>query len=60
MELSQYAKEKIVKSEIVRKNITLSNDPEEMLKLSLLAIYYLTGDIAFYNTNIEKILNDTN
>lgn len=58
MELSQYSKEKIVNSEIVRKNITLSKDKDEMLKLSLLAIYYLTGDIAFYNTNIEKLVDD--
>lgn len=43
-------------SEKVRRDINISNDPLEMLDLSLLCIYFLTDDIAFYETNRNKLI----
>lgn len=54
-ELKEYYIKNIYKSEKLRCEITLSNDPKEMLEKSLLCIFTLTEDIAFYKTNIKKI-----
>lgn len=54
-ELKEYYIKNIYKSEKLRCEITLSNDPKEMLEKSLLCIFTLTEDRAFYKTNIQKI-----
>lgn len=54
-ELKKYYIENIKKSEKLRSEINLSNDPKEILYKSLLCIYVLTEDSAFYGTNIKKI-----
>lgn len=51
----QYS-EKLKASEKVRCDINKANDPIEMLDLSLLCIYFLTGDEAFYKTNRNKLI----
>lgn len=54
-ELKEYYIKKIYESERIRREITLSKDPKEMLEKSLLCIFKLTEDVAFYKTNIKKI-----
>lgn len=44
-------------SEKVRIDINKSNDPFEMLDMSLLCIYFLTGDEMFYEQNRNKLIN---
>lgn len=44
-------------SEKVRIDINKSNDPFEMLDMSLLCIYFLTGDKMFYEQNRDKLIN---
>lgn len=48
--------ERIKASEKVRRDINISSDPIEMLDLSLLCIYLLTDDKAFYETNRNKLI----
>lgn len=48
--------EKLRASEKVRRDISLSNNPIEILDLSLLCIYLLTDDEAFYKTNRNKLI----
>lgn len=48
--------EKLKASEKVRRDINIASDPIEMLDLSLLCIYFLTGDEAFYKTNRNKLI----
>lgn len=52
-----YYAEMIQASEKVRIDINKSSDPFEMLDLSLLCIYFLTGDKMFYEQNREKLIN---
>lgn len=54
-ELKKYYIENINKSEKLRREISLSNDPKEILYKSLLCIYVLTEDRAFYESNLKKI-----
>lgn len=49
--------EKIKASEKVRIDINMASDPIQMLDLSLLCIYFLTGDEGFYKTNRNKLIN---
>lgn len=51
----QYS-EKIKASEKVRRDINIASDPIQMLDLSLLCIYFLTDDKAFYETNRNKLI----
>ena len=51
-----YYAEMIQASEKVRIDINKSSDPFEMLDLSLLCIYFLTGDKMFYEQNREKLI----
>lgn len=51
----QYSKH-LKASEKVRRDINTSSDPIEMLDLSLLCIYFLTGDESFYKTNRNKLI----
>ena len=44
-------------SERVRADINKVDDPLRMLDLSLLCIYFLTGDKSFYNYNRDKLIN---
>lgn len=48
--------EKLKASEKVRRDINMISDPIEMLDLSLLCIYLLTDDKAFYETNRNKLI----
>jgi len=48
--------EKIRASEKVRIDITKETDPIKKLDLSLLCIYFLTGDEAFYKTNRDELI----
>lgn len=48
--------EKIKASEKVRRDINMTSDPIQMLDLSLLCIYFLTDDKAFYETNRNKLI----
>lgn len=48
--------ERLKASEKVRRDINMTNDPIEMLDLSLLCIYFLTDDKAFYETNRNKLI----
>lgn len=52
-----YYSEMIQASEKVRIDINKSSDPFEMLDLSLLCIYFLTGDKMFYEQNRDKLIN---
>lgn len=52
-----YYSEMVQASEKVRIDINKSSDPFEMLDLSLLCIYFLTGDKMFYEQNREKLIN---
>ena len=56
-ETSHFYAETIQASEQVRVDINRSNDLIQMLDLSLLCIYFLTGDKLFYEQNREKIIN---
>ena len=47
--------EKIKATEKIRIDITKETDPVKKLDLALLCIYFLAGDVAFYNTNINQI-----
>lgn len=50
-------KEKLIMSEAVRRDINRSNDLFELTSLCLLYIYYQTGDVAAYETNLSKLLS---
>ena len=52
-----YYAEMVQASEKVRIDINKSSDPVEMLELSLLCIYFLTGDKLFYEQNRRKLIN---
>lgn len=52
-----YYSEMIKASERVRADINKEDDPLRMLDLSLLCIYFLTGDKSFYNYNRDKLIN---
>lgn len=52
-----YYSEMVQASEKVRIDINKSSDPFEMLELSLLCIYFLTGDKSFYEQNRQKLIN---
>lgn len=56
-DIKTYYSEKVQASEKVRIDINKSSDPFEMLDLSLLCIYFLTGDKSFYNYNRDKLIN---
>lgn len=56
-ETSHFYAEKVQASEKVRIDINRSNDLIQMLDLSLLCIYFLTGDKLFYEQNRQKIIN---
>ncbi|CUP09121.1 hypothetical protein [Clostridium disporicum] len=56
-DIKKYYAEKIQASEKVRIDINKSSDPVEMLDLSLLCIYFLTGDKLFYEQNRQKLIN---
>ena len=51
-----YYSEMIKASEKVRVDINKEDDPLKMLDLSLLCIYFLTGDKSFYKQNRDKII----
>lgn len=51
-----YYTEMIKASERVRVDINKEDDPLRMLDLSLLCIYFLTGDKSFYNYNRDKLI----
>lgn len=51
-----YYSEMVQASEKVRIDINKSRDPFEMLDLSLLCIYFLTGDKSFYKQNRDKLI----
>ena len=52
-----YYSEMIKASEKVRIDVNEEDDPFEMLDLSLLCIYFLTGDKLFYEQNRQKLIN---
>ena len=52
-----YYPEMVQASEKARIDINKSSDPVEMLELSLLCIYFLTGDKLFYEQNRQKLIN---
>mgnify|MGYP005917809693 CR=1 FL=1 len=56
-DIKKYYSEKIQASEKVRIDINKSSNPFEMLDLSLLCIYFLTGDKLFYEQNRQKLIN---
>lgn len=56
-DIKTYYSEYIQASEKVRIDINKSSDPFEMLDLSLLCIYFLTGDKMFYEQNRNKLIN---
>lgn len=56
-DIKTYYAEKVQASEKVRIDINKSSDPFEMLDLSLLCIYFLTGDKLFYEQNRQKLIN---
>ena len=56
-ERKDYYGKMIKASEKVRIDINKSNDPFEMLDMSLLCIYFLTGDKMFYEQNRNKLIN---
>lgn len=51
-----YYSEMIKASEKVRIDINKEDDPLKMLDLSLLCIYFLTGDKSFYKQNRDKLI----
>lgn len=52
-----YYSEMVQASEKVRIDINKEDDPLRMLDLSLLCIYFLTGDKLFYEQNRQKLIN---
>ena len=56
-DIKTYYSENVQASEKVRIDINKSSDPFEMLDLSLLCIYFLTGDKLFYEQNRQKLIN---
>ena len=56
-DIKTYYSEKKKKKKKVRIDINKSSDPFEMLDLSLLCIYFLTGDKLFYEQNRQKLIN---
>lgn len=56
-DIKTYYAEHVQASEKVRIDINKSGDPFEMLDLSLLCIYFLTGDKLFYKQNKQKLIN---
>ena len=56
-DIKTYYSEKVQASEKVWIDINKSSDPFEMLDLSLLCIYFLTGDKLFYEQNRQKLIN---
>lgn len=56
-DIKTYYAEHVQASEKVRIDINKSNNPFEMLDLSLLCIYFLTGDKLFYEQNRQKLIN---
>ena len=56
-ERKDYYVQMIEASEKVRIDINKSNDPFEMLDMSLLCIYFITGDKLFYEQNRQKLIN---
>ena len=56
-DIKTYYSEKVQASEKVRIDINKSSDPFEMLDLSLLCIYFLTGDKLFYEQNRQNLIN---
>lgn len=56
-DIKTYYAEHVQASEKVRIDINKSGDPFEMLDLSLLCIYFLTGDKLFYEQNRQKLIN---
>lgn len=55
--IKKYYSEMIRASEKTRIDINKSSNPFEMLDLSLLCIYFLTGDKLFYEQNRQKLIN---
>ena len=51
-----YYPEMVKASEKVRIDINKEDDPLRMLDLSLLCIYFLTGDEMFYKQNRDKLI----
>lgn len=51
-----YYPEMVQASEKVRIDINKEDDPLRMLDLSLLCIYFLTGDEMFYKQNRDKLI----
>lgn len=56
-DIKTYYAEHVQASEKVRIDINKSGDPFEMLDLSLLCIYFLTGDKLFYEQNRQELIN---
>ena len=56
-DIKTYYSEMVQASEKVRIDINKSSDLFEMLDLSLLCIYFLTGDKLFYEQNRQKLIN---
>lgn len=52
-----YYPEMVKASEKVRIDINKEDDLLRMLDLSLLCIYFLTGDTLFYEQNRQKLIN---
>lgn len=52
-----YYSEMVQASEKVRIDINKEDDPLRMLDLSILCIYFLTGDKLFYEQNRQKLIN---
>ena len=52
-----YYSEMVQASEKVRIDINKEDDLLRMLDLSLLCIYFLTGDKSFYEQNRQKLIN---
>lgn len=52
-----YYPEMVKASEKVRIDINKEDDLLRMLDLSLLCIYFLTGDKSFYEQNRQKLIN---
>lgn len=52
-----YYSEMVQASEKIRIDINKEDDPLRMLDLSLLCIYFLTGDKSFYEQNRQKLIN---
>ena len=55
-DIKTYYSEMVQASEKVRIDINKEDDPLKMLDLSLLCIYFLTGDKSFYKQNRDKLI----